>query len=67
MARLGLHITDEMKENLSKEAEKTHIDASELIRMAIEEFLKERGHTFTDNIKRGGYRGGPKDKRSADA
>jgi predicted transcriptional regulator len=62
MARLGLHITEEMEENLSKEAEKTHIAASELVRMAIEEFLSKRGHTFTANIKRGGWRGGPKDK-----
>jgi hypothetical protein len=63
MARLGLHVTEEMEENLSKEAERTHIAASELVRMALEDFLKNRGYTFTANIKRGGYRGGPKDKR----
>lgn len=64
MARLGLYITDEMNEVLSKESEQTHIAASELVRMALEEFFKKRGYTFETNIKRGGYRGGPKDKRS---
>jgi len=63
MARLGLRITDEMEENLSKESAQSHIPISELVRMALEEFLGKRGHTFTETMERGGWRGGPKAKR----
>jgi hypothetical protein len=67
MARLGLRITDEMEENLSTESARSHIPASELVRMALEEFLGKRGYTFTATMERGGWRGGRKDKKEKQA
>jgi hypothetical protein len=63
MARLGLRITDEMEEALGREAAKTRIPLSELVRMAIEDMLKQRGYELTETVERGGWRGGAKDKR----
>jgi hypothetical protein len=54
-----------MEEALSQESTKTRIALSELVRMALEDMLKQRGYKLTEGIERGGYRGGPKDKRPA--
>ena len=64
MARIGLIITDEMEANLNAESVKTHIPSSELVRMAIEAFLKERGHEFKEVVVRGGARRGTGPKPS---
>jgi predicted DNA-binding protein len=65
MARIGLIITDEMEANLNAESVKTHIASSELVRMAIEAFLKERGHEFKEVVVRGGARKGTGPKPSS--
>lgn len=60
MARLGLRITDEMGDALKQEAAKTRILSSELVRMALEEFLAKRGYKLESTIEWGGNRHGDK-------
>jgi predicted transcriptional regulator len=67
MPRVGFIMEDEMQEALNEEAEKTHILPSELMRMAIREFLSERGYKIVKKVKLGGKRvgsGRPKSVRS---
>lgn len=58
MARIGLTITDEMQEKLDAVTKESRIPLSELVRMGIEEILRQHGHTLTEEIVRGGLRQG---------
>lgn len=69
MPRIGLVIEDELHEAFSEESEKTHILPSELMRMAMRDFIEKRGYTISKKIKLGGKRvgsGRPKEKQTAD-
>lgn len=45
---------------MRQNGETTSIYASDLIREAVEEYLKRRGYDFSIGVNRGGYRGGEK-------
>lgn len=58
MARIGLIVEDELQQAFNEESEKTHILPSELIRMAMREFIEKRGYAITEKVKLGGKREG---------
>jgi hypothetical protein len=58
MPRVGLVIEDELHEAFGEEAEKTHILQSELMRMAMREFLQKRGYRLNEKVQLGGKRAG---------
>lgn len=58
MPRVGLIIEDELHEAINQEAEKTHILPSELMRMAMREFMERRGYSIPHKVRLGGKREG---------
>jgi hypothetical protein len=69
MPRVGLIIEDELQEAFAEEAEKTHILPSELMRMAMRDFIEKRGYTISKKVKLGGRRPGsgrPTTKKTED-
>lgn len=56
LQELAKQQTDAMRKN----GERTSVYTSDLIREAVEEYLKRRGYDFDIGVNRGGYRGGEK-------
>jgi translation initiation factor 2 alpha subunit (eIF-2alpha) len=64
--RMIFTISEEARDALKRVAKKTSIPESDLMRQAMADLLAKYGETSNVDVDRGGYRGGPKEKRQTD-
>lgn len=61
--RYNMLMSNEGYEALSQIASEEKRLLADVIRDALDNYLKMKGRTITTEVDRGGYRGGPKEKR----
>ncbi|MBN1453566.1 MAG: hypothetical protein JW963_21300 [Anaerolineales bacterium] len=61
--RLGVSVNEEFHEALQKESTKSGLTISQMVRIAIENYMRERGYDIAASVEWGGWRGGPKEDR----